>query len=198
MRLIIAASWITMATALMLAVPARASQPLDAVLACRRIASSKARLECFDRESAVIAAHMATIAGRSSPSPEVPAKTAARHTPPAPVAVTSPAAAPTAHDSALDPEQTFGIPSGQILAREEAARRAPHLEHIEAHIVGLAGMGDGREIFTLDNHQVWEEIEPDGDLYAKPGQAVKISRGWLGSYSLSLKSRRSAKVTRLQ
>jgi hypothetical protein len=95
--------------------------------------------------------------------------------------------------------QTFGIPPGQILAREQAAQRAPQpLVHIEAHIVGMAGTGDGREIFTLDNHQVWVELEPDGDLYAKPGEAVEISRGWLGSYSLRPRSRRSAKVMRLQ
>ncbi|MHB8812468.1 MAG: hypothetical protein ACYDAE_04305 [Steroidobacteraceae bacterium] len=188
-----AASWILMALALMLARPAQASQPLEGVLACRKIVSGAARLACFDRESAVIAAHVATITGRRPPSSGPPAKAAEAATPRVALA-----GAAAAHGSALDPVQTFGLPEGQILAREEAAQRAPRpLEHIEAHIVGLAGMGDGREIFTLDNDQVWAELEPDGDLYAKPGETVEISRGWLGSYMLRVKSRRSSKVTRL-
>jgi hypothetical protein len=188
-----AASWIIMAMALMLGRHAEASQSLDGLLACRKIASSAARLACFDRQSAAIAAHRARIAGRRPPASAPPAIPVQPATPRVALA-----GAAAAHGSALDPVQTFGLPEGQILAREEAAQRAPRpLEHIEAHIVGLAGMGDGREIFTLDNGQVWEELEPDGDLYAKPGETVEISRGWLGSYMLRLKSRRSSKVTRL-
>lgn len=191
-----AASWIAMtlmAMTLVLVGPAQASQPLDGLLACRKVADNAARLACFDRRSAAIAAHRTTVAGRRPPAsapPAVPARPATSG-----VAV---AGAAAAHGSALDPVQTFGLPEGQILAREEAAQKAPRpLEHIEAHIVGLAGMGDGREIFTLDNDQVWAELEPDGDLYAKPGETVEISRGWLGSYMLRVKSRRSSKVTRL-
>lgn len=182
-----------MAMTLMLARHAEASQPLDRLLACRQIASSAVRLACFDRESAVVAAHGATSAGRRPPTSGSPAITADPGTPGAALA-----GAAAGEGSVLDPVQTFGLPPGQILAREEAARRTPRpLEHIEAHIVALGSMGDGREIFTLDNHQIWAELEPDGDLYAKPGDAVEISRGWLGSYSLSLRSRRSSKVSRL-
>ena len=193
MRLSIAASWVVMAMALLLAPAMASSPPVAGVLACRRIASNAARLACFDRVAAAIAAHMQATAGEPPPLAAAPARAAEPSTPrPAP-------ASAAAHDSALDPLQTFGMPPGQILAREEAAQKAPPpLQHIAAHIVGMAGMGDGREIFTLDNNQVWVELEPDGDLYAKPGEAVQISRGWLGSYSLSLKSRRNAKVTRLQ
>lgn len=182
-----AASWVVTTIALMLAFPVRASQALEGLLACRTIPGRAARLACFDRESAAVAARMAKTAS-SRPA------TAA-----APAQASGPGLAGAAHSPALDPLQTFGLPPEEILAREEAARRAPApLEHIEAHIVMLANAGDGREIFTLDNHQVWKEVEPDGDLYAKPGEAVEISRGWLGSYSLSLKSRRSSKVLRLR
>lgn len=188
--------------ALMFGFFARASQapapspPLSGLLACRHIASSPARLACFDRQSAAIAsARAATVTGPGPATGESRAKS--------PELVNAPSAAlggaVAAHSSGLDPVQTFGLPPGQILAREEAARNAPRpLNHIEAHIVALAGGADGREIFTLDNHQVWAELEPEGDLYAKPGEAVEISRGLLGSYSLSLKSRRSCKVTRLR
>ena len=45
-------SQLVIALTLTLALPARASQPLDRLLACRTIASSAARLACFDRQSA--------------------------------------------------------------------------------------------------------------------------------------------------
>lgn len=194
-----AVSWMTMALVLACSAVASqaptASQPLDRLLACRTIASSPARLACFDRESAsVAAARAATVSGPRRTTGGSPVRAAG---PGAPGVALSGAAA--GHSSTLDPLQTFGLPPGQILAREEAARRAPRpLDHIAAHIVALASTADGREIFTLDNHQVWAELEPGGDLYAKPGETVEISRGLLGSYSLSLRSRRSCKVTRLR
>ncbi len=36
------------------------------------------------------------------------------------------------------------------------------------------------------------------DLYTKPGDAVRISRGWLGSYWLEAPSHHGCKVTRLR
>lgn len=205
------ASHLVIAIALMWAFPARALQPLDGLLACRKIASSAARLACFDRQSAAIAANASnapSAANTANTVSTLPTATASRKWSAASsssargsessVSGTGPAA-PSGHSAALDPLQTFGLPPAQILAREEAARRAPRpLQRIRAHIVALASAGDGREIFTLDNQQVWAEIEPTGDLYAKPGDPVEISRGWLGSYSLSLKSRRACKVTRLR
>ncbi len=53
-------------------------------------------------------------------------------------------------------------------------------------------------VFTLDNGQVWGELEPDGDLQAKPGDLATISRGWLGSYWLQVKSGRASKVSRVR
>lgn len=88
----------------------------------------------------------------------------------------------------------------KILAQEEAAARLPReLDHITAHIAALGRTPDGRAVFTLDNHEVWAQLVPDEDLYAKPGDSVKISKALLGSYWLALQSRRGGcKVTRLQ
>ena len=77
-----AASWMAMtlmAMTLVLVGPAVASQPLDGLLACRKVAGNAARLACFDRRSAAIAAHRATVAGRRPPAsapPAVPAQPA--------------------------------------------------------------------------------------------------------------------------
>jgi hypothetical protein len=101
--------------------------------------------------------------------------------------------------SARDPRETFGIPPEKLLEQEQAAQHLPRpLDHISAHIELIAKAADGRDIFTLDNHQVWAQLVPD-DLYVKPGDEVRISRAMLGSYWLALESRRGGcKVTRLR
>jgi hypothetical protein len=99
----------------------------------------------------------------------------------------------------LDARQTFGLNDSAIAAHEEAAGARPQkVAKIEARIVGLALTGDGRTLFTLDNAQVWRQIESDGDTLAKLGDSATISRGLLGSYSLQLKSRRGCKVARVR
>lgn len=176
--------------------PVRASG-LDTLLACRRIAASSERLACFDRESATLApAANSASAVNSAPAANSgnSARAAAEHATP------RPATAPTAPAAArLSPQQAFGMAPLQVLAREQAATRAPPpLDRLAAHIIALGTAADGREIFTLDNDQVWSQLEPDADLGARRGDAVTISRGWLGSYWLSLKSRRGCKVTRMR
>jgi hypothetical protein len=146
--------------------PCFASGPVDALLACRRIEANAARLACFDRESAALAA---------------------QHTP------TEPA-------PALDPRQTFGLAPMAVAARAEAAAHAPKpLDSMTVHVSSIGKTADGREIFRLDNHQVWVQLVADGSwLDARSGEPVKISRGWLGSYWLRLRSRSGFKVTRVR
>jgi hypothetical protein len=185
MRSIVRSMWRAAAPAacaglcLMWITPVRASG-VDALLACRKIAASAERLACFDRESAAL-----------TPAAVAPAAHAGarRAAPPTPVAAAA----------GLSPQQTFGMAPMQVLAREQAARKAPQaLDRLSAHIAALGRAADGREIFTLDNHQVWSQLEPDAELGARAGDAVTISRGWLGSYWLSLESRHGCKVTRIR
>jgi hypothetical protein len=145
--------------------PCLASGSLGALLACRGITASAARLACFDRESAALAAQ-----------------------------------APPAASRALDPQETFGLAPMTVAARAEAAAHAPKpLDSLTVHIVSVTKAADGREIFTLDNHQVWVQLIPDGSwLDASPGEPATISRGWLGSYWLRLASKRGFKVTRVR
>lgn len=146
-----------------------AAEPLAGVLACRAVTDSAERLACFDRESAALA---------SAPA--------------SPLAV-APTAAP-----ALDPQQAFGLASSAIVANEEAAgARPPKVSKIESRIIGLALTPNGRTLFTLANAQVWRQLESDGDVLARLGDAATISSGLLGSYWLQLKSGRGCKVTRV-
>jgi hypothetical protein len=86
-----------------------------------------------------------------------------------------------------------------IATKEVAAGvRAPDVTNIEAHIASLSLAANGRVVFTLDNGQVWRQLLTEGDLLAKPGDPVTISRALLGSYWLKLQSGRGCKVSRVQ
>jgi len=154
---------------------------VDALLACRHVTSDAARLACFDRQSAALA--KSASAGSGSP-PASAARADSR---------ASLAAA------GLSSVQTFGLAPLQIAARQAAAENLPQrVDHITARITALASAADGREIFTLDNHEVWVQLEAGGGLHGRVGDSVRISRGWLGSYWLGLKSRWGCKVTRIR
>jgi len=150
--------------------PLYAAEPLAGLLACRELSDAATRLVCFDRETATLEAN-----------------TAAR------------AAASTRPVPALDPKQQFGLPEQTVAQQEVAAgTRAVDTAAIEGHISQLSHTANGRAIFTLDNGQVWRQVVNDADVLAKPGDAVTISRGVLGSYWLQTKSKRGCKVTRVR
>lgn len=156
---------LALAATLGAAPPCWASGSLAALLACRSIQASAARLACFDRESGALAAQ--------------PAPAAAR---------------------ALDPRETFGLAPMVVAARAEAAAHAPKaLDSLAVRIASVTKAADGREIFTLDNQQVWVQLLADGTwLDARPGEQAQITRGWLGSYWLRLSSSRGFKVMRVR
>jgi hypothetical protein len=106
--------------------------------------------------------------------------------------VAAPAAPP------LNAEQQFGLPEHTVTVKEvEAGRRAADLQRLEAHVVSITVAADQRLVFTLDDGQVWRQNSSEGELLAKQGDAVTISRGLLGSFWLQLPSGRGCKVSRL-
>jgi hypothetical protein len=173
------------------ALPCVAAEPLAPLLACRSIADSAARLACFDRETAALA---------SVPAASLAAAPAAPPSSPAPA--TSQAAVPPVPEHpapALDAQQSFGLSGSAIAANEEAAGARPaKVAKIESRIVGLSLTGNGRTVFTLENSQMWRQVESDGDMLAKLSDVATISRGVLGSYWLQLKSGRGCKVSRIR
>jgi len=167
------------------------------LLACRGIDDAAARLACFDREAAALAP--AAVAHAASPSvaspPAAPAAppvvASAARAPAAPAVAVAAAAAP-------DAAQQFGLPERTVAAQEVAAGTRPaEVKKIAAHVTKFAPGPDGRLVFTLDNDQVWRQLLSEGDLLMTPGDAVTISRGFLGSYWLQTASGRGCKVTRL-
>ncbi len=168
--------------------------------ACRDIADPAARLACFDRavDTPVAAKSSAAPAPASAPASPAPAPRppAVVATPPADPAPAVPVVAPAAPP--LNAEQQFGLPEHTVTVKEvEAGRRAADLKKLEAHVVGITVAPDQRLVFTLDDGQVWRQNASEGELLAKQGDAVTISRGLLGSFWLQLPSGRGCKVSRL-
>lgn len=145
------------------------------VLACRDIVPDAARLTCFDRMAATVAP------ARGSRAPE-----------------SSKPAAP-AVKGALDPQRTFGLSHARIVAQEASAAGVKELSHITARVVRVRQEPHHAAIFDLDNGQVWKQSESDGtDVFAKAGDSVDISRGFLGSYWLVTPSSQRFNVVRVR
>jgi hypothetical protein len=95
-------------------------------------------------------------------------------------------------------KENFGLSEGALVKKEEdAGSRPKELSSIDAHIVAVSVAGTGLATFTLDNGQVWRQLSAEGDLLAKPGEPVTVSRGVFRSYWLQTKSGRGCKVTRI-
>lgn len=146
---------------------------LDPLMACHNVSDSQARLACFERESAALAA-----------------------------AVSSEACPGTVADKAKSqskPADEFGLAPGEVVEREsQKGERAAPLDAINARVTALTPQGDGRLVFTLDNGQIWRQLVNEGELLAKVGDNVRISRGILGAYFIALPSRHSCKVERVR
>jgi hypothetical protein len=111
----------------------------------------------------------------------------------------SAALAPVAAKPELSPEQKFGL-DPRALAAKEAEQGQPHsdVDAVESKLAALRAGPDGRFVFTLDNGQVWRQLQPGSDLLVKAGDAIKITRGALGSFLLMAPGQRSCKVTRVR
>ena len=179
---------------------ARGSQELAPLLACRGIVEPATRLACFDRETATLAGASAKTAAPPGGSAVTPATAPAIAAAPsaasdaAGAVSTRPAGAPQA-----EAMQNFGLPPDRIAAKEVAAGRRPaDLSRIQARLAQLSRAGDGREVFTLDNGQIWLQVLEEGDLLLRPGDTVSISRGVFHSYLLQTPSGRASRVTRIR
>jgi hypothetical protein len=182
--------------------PCLASQPLAPLLACRALTDGAARLACFDRESATLATVSPPVSQATS-VPTAPATLSTSTAPQAPsptpmASVTASTAPQPAPARPTDSKENFGLPDAAVAQKEVAAgTRAADLPKIDAHLTALSVSASGQATFILDNGQVWRQLLSEGDLFAKPGDLVTISRGFLNSYWLKVQSGRGCKVTRI-
>lgn len=163
--------------------PAKAAQPTtEALLACADEPDDPRRLRCFD----------AVVAGlrTAPPAPAASASASASASAAAAPSVPAPVAAPETSAPAASAEDRFGARGD--LKREKHA----DLSEISATVTAVSTKPYGGLVVTLDNEQVWAEITSGSKLKLKPGDAVKIERGALGSYVLITSNGRSSKVAR--
>jgi hypothetical protein len=155
-----------------LTVPA---DPFSAIEACTKLSDDQARLACFDRE---VAAHQAR---------------EMRH-PPAPAA--APAAAAKAPQ--LSEEQKMGLTPGRIQQLEKPPGAPPPLKELTVTIQSISVDGNGHQVFTLGNGQIWRQVELDGSFSVRPGDSVVISRGVSNSFFMSFGKHRNTRVSRVR
>ncbi|MDR3526570.1 MAG: hypothetical protein P4L57_04760 [Rhizomicrobium sp.] len=74
---------------------------------------------------------------------------------------------------------------GEALKRPEAVSQEP--EFVSAHAARVAINAIQHFTVSLDNGQVWRQLDSDTEVaHFREGAAVRIKRGFLDSYSLSV------------
>lgn len=153
------------------AVESRRAAVLQDVVDCRRIAESAQRLACFDAAAARLDE-----------------------------------AASSGAVVVVDREQVqqarreifgFSVPSFDLFGGGEGRAAPPPIENVEAVIEAYTRGGDGRLVLTLENGQVWRQI--DGETAsARRGATVRIRRAALGSYLANIDGQIAIRVRRVQ
>ena len=143
---------------------------------CSGITAVIERLQCYD--NAAVAAKMALAS---------------------PPGAQQQAAVQTEEEESGGVMQWFGLSDSKPARKAEDFGRPPpppdapkEVTEIGARVSKFSRTALGRAIFTLDNGQVWTQIE--GDSYevrdAKPGDEVTVEKAFMGSYSLIFKERK--------
>jgi hypothetical protein len=158
---------------------------------CVAIADDAARLACYDRAL-----------GRSAVSKPAPAAATA----PAATAAAAASAAPAPAASAVpaapikkDPVGEFGLSEEAKQAKDpaKAAEAAATPESITGRVMSLRWRKYGEFVVTLDNAQVWAQIEPMPSAVVRVGDTVTIKKAMFGSYTLVTAGRIGTKVRRI-
>jgi hypothetical protein len=174
--------WLAVASLMGTASALAADAQVEAGRQCAQVKDSLQRLVCYDR---------VFLAGESAaPAATSPAPVATRVTPvPAP-AVAAPAAPAVAAAPSLGEERV------QRKTQEKPAEPAS----LEATVTALKETRPAVFRLTLDNGQVWQQMDMSSVFQVDVGDKVRIEKGTMGGYRLTRSSRgRSGwvRVTRL-
>lgn len=144
---------------------------VDAVVRCKGEAEEQARLRCYD--SAVAALAQATTSGD--------------------IVVVD------REDVRKTRRSLFGfsMPNLPFFGRDES-QKEEQPDEIEAKIQSVRGIGYGKWLIVLDTGARWQTTE-GGTLAREPkvGQMVKIKKGAIGSFFLSVDGRRGVRAQRV-
>jgi hypothetical protein len=100
----------------------------------------------------------------------------------------------------LTPEQKIGLPRAKVEALEAPPNAPAQIRTFVAAIKSVTVDGAARQVFTLDNGQVWRQDQSEQYFRTHPGDAVRIRKGTLGSFFLELQtnSHLSIRVSRVR
>ena len=153
--------------------PARGSDPapgaLAALSACRSLADDRARLACFDRETASL---VQSVERRETLVLDRDEVNRTRRS-------------------------LFGFtsPKGPLFPSDDKAAE-PEFTQIEAPIQTVRSTGYGRFRFSLEDGAEWQTTEGI-NAFPKPGQKVLIRKGMMGSYFIRFEGARAVKGMRV-
>jgi hypothetical protein len=164
---------------------------------CAKLSDDKARLTCFDQ---AVAASRPSAPAAQAVAPAATKNPAAAGRPPAAMPPAAPAGSGSdPASSSLSPEQTFGLSQQRVQQLENNGAPAPSgFSGLVAHISGVRQSSYGRDTYTLDNGQVWRQTESEPEFVVRPGDAVTLSKGALGSFWLASSSHLRTRVTRVR
>jgi len=170
----------------------------DSLRACVRKQDVLQRLSCYDAEMAKLEGPQAT----APPAAAAPAVAAPVVAPPAAAPVSRPAPAPPPA-AGLGSEQLRGT-TGATLGEEQLRKPAKPSSSLVSSLkfwkssdkdaeadAGMTARIDsirktlsGAYVVTLDNAQVWRQLETEEDFPLEAGDTVRIDKGAMGTYRL--------------
>lgn len=153
---------------------------------CSQVIGERERLACYDRAFPA-GPQTSGLAENRAPAGAAPAATPAA----------APAAAPAPPAAASFGEESIRKP---VKAEDRAARpREP--ETLTAQITAIREMRPQVWRLTLDNGQVWQQMDMSGGFLPKAGNTLRIEKGRFGGYSAALMGETRStwvRVTRVQ
>jgi hypothetical protein len=158
---------------------------------CVAIDDDRARLACYDEAHGRTASSGAGVPAAAAGAVAATAATGAT------AATTTSAAASVARPPAPSPEQatqSFGLSAERVLG----PRQGP--TEIKAKVTAVqASEVTGRAVVTLDNGQVWQQVEATtAPKRPRAGDVVVIRKASLDSYLMVTPERGSARVRRVR
>ena len=170
-----------LAAALLTSPTVRADEPRR----CAALADDQSRLACYD-----------SIFGR----PAAPARvdSSAIAAPATATGVAGTVAAAPAAAKAANPEADFGLTEAAKRAREPEDSRERLPESISGTVAKVARQPAGELVLTLENGQVWTQLQVDARARVAVGDTVTIRKAALGSHLLVTASRYATRVRRVK
>ncbi len=157
----------------------------EAAHTCALVAEEAARLACYD-------------AAFGKPSATTRAATAsdARSVQAAVGATAAAVVAPATETVSSGPHESFGLSEADKRARtlQESAKRT----NVSSKVTQVSSRPEGQLLLTLEDGQVWAQLERDTRFRARPGDRVTIRKASLGSYLLVGPDRIATRVRRVK